>query len=116
MFNHKLLQSTAFRLTLKYALAYGLILGALFTGVLWISDQYIDDDTRHNLNALATQLKANGVNSQLAQDENLFWLVEDQHGQKKLGNLPSWPSEADIETDDELAGVWFDEKELPHGL
>ena len=122
---HRLLQTTAVRLALRYvalyALVLGLGLGALMLTSVWLTDEQRGEHLEQDYAALLREIE-NG-NAAAAVTQRLegalaagrFYLLVTPGGEKLAGNLLRWPPEPEIPLDGEVHKLWLDEDAFPAG-
>lgn len=125
---HRLLRTSAIRLSLRYSLFYIIIAGAGLATLYWATSRYVDAQIRaglqHHLETLkelyATEgqagltetLNTRGV---VADPENhRFVLYADQSGKRIAGDLRGWPP--GVRTDGLVRNIWIEDALIPHTM
>ena len=105
----RLFRTTAVRLTLRYALAYAVVMGLLLAALYWTSSRYVDSQLETGLEqelfSLAGKFESGGP-QQLAEavsrrgenglEEGRYYLLVGRDGTRIAGNLLAWPPDSTI--------------------
>ena len=123
---HRLLQTTAVRLALRYvalyALVLGLGLGALMLTSIWLTDEQRGEHLEQDYAALLREIENGSAAAAVTQRlegalaAGRFYLLVTPGGEKLAGNLLRWPPEPEIPLDGEVHKLWLDEDAFPAGL
>lgn len=121
----RLFHTTAVRLAIKAALAYGLLLITVLAALYWFSNNNFDAKIENTLEQELLNLNQNFSSGgrqqlltaiELLQQQGRILLLISANGDKLAGNLKEWPEEAEIELDGNARGSWFEEDVIPPEL
>jgi signal transduction histidine kinase len=122
----RLFRTTAVRLTLRYALAYAVVMGLLLAALYWTSSRYVDSQLEAGLEqemfSLTGKFESGGP-QQLAQavskreenglEEGRYYLLIGRDGARIAGNLLGWPPDSNIPYDGKVHSVWVEDDIIP---
>ena len=121
-----LLRTTTMRLALRYALAYVVLLGLSSGAALWLESRHPDSQSAQRLEqevrALTQAFQKGGAEglmagmakqAQAARGEQGLALWVSANGDKRAGNLRSWPNDDDAAEDGHAYHSWIDQEFLP---
>ena len=126
---HRLLRTTALRLTLRYALYYALLISFGLAVLYWATSRYVDAQIATGLEREITQLAqvdrqqgrarliaAIDAEQQTVRGENLrYYLLQNPAGENQAGNLVDWPH--DLGADNTVRNIWIEDdlisKQMP---
>lgn len=122
----RLFRTTAVRLTLRYALAYAVVMGLLLAALYWTSSRYVDSQLEAGLEqemfSLAGKFESGGP-QQLAQavsqreenglEEGRYYLLIGNDGARIAGNLIGWPPDSNIPYDSKVHSIWVEDDIIP---
>ncbi|MGB5761974.1 MAG: ATP-binding protein [Sedimenticolaceae bacterium] len=125
---HRLLRTSAIRLSLRYALLYILIAGGGLAILYWATSRYIDAQIeaglQHHLEALTDLFEAEGkaglvaalkANELKAETEShRFLLYVDKSGHRIAGDLKGWPPSARL--DGQVKNIWIEDDLIPRRI
>jgi signal transduction histidine kinase len=122
----RLLQTTAVRLALRYAIAYAAVMGLLLAALFWTSSRYVDSQLEAGLEQelfSLTQKFDNGGLQHLAEavskreehglEEGRYYLLIGADGARIAGNLSAWPPDSPIQYDGMVHSVWVEDNVIP---
>ncbi len=122
----RLLQTTAVRLGLRYALIYAGVLGAAFAALLWVESRNVESGTEveleHRLHLLIAAYDRGGealLTAELARvergapAEDRIHMLVTASGEKRAGNLLAWPTEEEIPYDGKARRIWIEGEVIP---
>ncbi|MGB7933859.1 MAG: ATP-binding protein [Gammaproteobacteria bacterium] len=122
----RLFRTTAVRLTLRYALAYAVVMSLLLTALYWISSRYVDSQLEAGLEQELFSLSGkfdSGGPQQLAQavsrreenglEDGRYYLLVGRDGARIAGNLSAWPPDSNIAYDGKVHSVWVEDDVIP---
>lgn len=118
----KWLRTSVARLTLKYTVLYGVVLGVMHLALYWSSSRYVDaqlkEDLRLELYALSSVVERSGGDALArlleamkarAAGEGNYYLLATNNGIPIAGNLTKWPHEADDLPLGAVRNIWLDD-------
>jgi signal transduction histidine kinase len=122
----RLFRTTAVRLTLRYALAYAVVMGLLLATLYWISNRYVDSQVEAGLEqelfSLTSKFESGGP-QQLAQaisqreenglEDGRYYLLVGRDGARIAGNLLGWPPDSNIPYDSKVHSIWVEDDIIP---
>ena len=121
-----LLKATALRLTLRYVLAYALVMGIALGSLSLLTNFYVNSDIeatlREQLAFINNQAQIAGIEQaaqavdrlvQQSDQEDIYYLLESEQGEKLSGNLQGWPQDSSIEPNGEVQNVWLEDNIVP---
>ena len=122
----RLFRTTAVRLTLRYALAYAVVMGLILAALFWTSSRYVDSQLEAGLEqelfSLTGKFESGGP-QQLAQavsqreehglEEDRYYLLVGRDGARIAGNLLAWPPDSNIPYDSKVHSVWIEDDIIP---
>jgi len=122
---HRLLRTTALRLTLRYALYYALLISSGLAVLYWATSRYVDAQIATGLEREITQLAqidrrqgrarliaAIDAEQQTVSGENRrYYLLQNPQGGNLAGNLVDWPH--DLGTDNAVSNIWIEDDLIP---
>jgi signal transduction histidine kinase len=122
----RLLQTTAVRLALRYALVYAALMGLLLTVLFWTSSRYVDSQLEAGLEqeqySLTRKFDSGGL-QELAEavsqreehglEEGRYYLLIGSDGARIAGNLSAWPPDSPIVYDGTVHSVWVEDDVIP---
>jgi signal transduction histidine kinase len=91
----RLFRTTAVRLTLRYAIAYAVVMGLLLAALYWTSSRYVDSQLETGL------------------EEGRYYLLVGRDGARIAGNLLAWPPDSNIPYDGKVHSVWVEDDIIP---
>ncbi len=119
----RLLNTTAVKLSLKYSLAYILILGAAFLVLYWFITHFVSDQMKANLNKETAKIhilyKKGGLNvvkkyilshEQFKGEDHKYYLLVNKNGKIIAGDLKRWPS--GINLGQSIRNVWISKEDI----
>jgi signal transduction histidine kinase len=122
---HRLLRTTALRLTLRYALYYALLISLGLAVLYWATSRYVDAQIATGLEREITQfaqidrqqgrarlIAAIDAEEKSVSGENLrYYLLQSPQGENQAGNLVDWPH--DLGTDNAVRNIWIEDDLIP---
>jgi signal transduction histidine kinase len=122
----RLFRTTAVRLTLRYAIAYAVVMGLLLAALYWTSSRYVDSQLETGLEqelySLNGKFESGGL-QKLAQavsqreehglQEGRYYLLVGRDGARIAGNLLAWPPDSHIPYDGKVHSVWVEDDIIP---
>jgi signal transduction histidine kinase len=122
----RLLQTTAVKLALRYALIYAGVMGLLLAALFWTSSRYVDSQLEAGLEqelySLMSKFEDGGL-QHLAEivsqreehglEEGRYYLLVKADGTRIAGNLLAWPPDSPIQYDGKVHSVWVEDDVIP---
>jgi signal transduction histidine kinase len=122
----RLFRTTAVRLTLRYAIAYAVVMGLMLAALFWTSSRYVDSQLEAGLEqelySLTGKFESGGL-QKLAQavsqreehglEEGRYYLLVGRNGARIAGNLLAWPPDSNIPYDGKVHSVWVEDDIIP---
>lgn len=119
MILRRLLQTTAIRLALRYALFYALLITFGLGALYWTISQYVDAQITASLENELTRLveidresgpaqliaTINQERTRVNSESQRYYLLQSSHGETLAGNLLGWP--ASLSTDNKVQNIWI---------
>jgi len=124
---HRLLNTAAVRVSLRYALLYAVFAGGALGAFYWATSDYLDAQLQAGLKedfqSLRDRMEVAGSNALVAliaartegaKADGRYYLLENGNGDVLAGNLLLWGDEADMPPlDGHVHVVWLDDEMIP---